>query len=431
MPTAQLYPETRTASHTAPRGGLGILEHPDGQVEIVAPPGPPLGTTRVIEPLQVRGTFSPDEIRLNRRARRYQIRDALRGKVHAKGLAGCGRRIIADTDRVEVKTCGEVAHFTGLMTCGSIWACPVCQAKIRHARAQQVEKMLNRALEMGHGIEFVTLTARHHAGQALAFLFSCTQDAWAAMLRDKTFKNLKAEMIEGLIVVREVTHGINGWHPHLHLAVITWRPLTPAQRAQLEEGFWRGWSHQLQRVGLSALRGPGVLVKPCTAAEGLAGYLCKVTADDGAIRSVSMELTRSDLKRAGRGHRSPEQIADDFTSTGDLGDLALLQEHQKATHRRRMMTCSRNLKLHLGLDEAEQTDEELAAAEVGGEVLLRMGRTAWQRILDLGLPAHVLQVAERDGREGLRALMVEIAPDDFWHIVQPAPAAPTQGENGR
>ena len=353
--------------------------------------------------------------------------------MHAKGLGGCGRRIIAVNERVEVKIGGGVAHFTGLMTCGSIWTCPVCQAKIRHARAQQVEKMLNRALEMGHGIEFVTLTARHHLGQALAFLFSCTQQAWQAMGRDKTFKNLKAELIQGLIVVREVTHGLNGWHPHLHLAVITWRPLTPQQRAQLEDGFWRGWSHQLQRVGLSAVRGRGVLVRALSSVEGLAGYLCKVAGDDDddrATRGLAMELTRSDLKRGKLKGRSPEQIADDFTSTGDLADLALLQEHQKATHRRRMMTVSRNLKLHLGLDDDEQTDEELAAAEVGGEVLLRMGRTAWQRILDLGLRVHVLEVAERTGRDGLRALMEEIAPDDVWYIVQPTEAVPTGGHTG-
>jgi hypothetical protein len=323
---------------------------------------------------------------------------------------------------------GGVSHFTGLMTCGLVWMCPVCSAKIRHGRALKVEKGLNRALEMGHGIEFVTLTSRHHLGQALADLFGRTQEAWQAMGRDKSFKALKARFGLRFITVREVTYGPNGWHPHLHLAVITWVPLSVPERGELEEGFWRGWSHQLQRVGLSALRGPGVLVKPCTSTDGLSTYLCKVSGDDGSTRSASMELARSDLKRARSGHRNPEQIAEDYVETGDLADLALLQEYWKATKRRQMMTWGNGLKAHLGLDEIDETDEELAAAEVGGEVLLRIGRTAWARIISLGLRVHVLEVAERSGREGLRALMREIAPDDFWHIVPALEVVPTQGD---
>jgi hypothetical protein len=372
----------------------------------------------------------PDRLKArNRRERRYQIRDALRGKIPIKGLAGCGRTVLVVNERVDVKINGGVAHFTGLKTCGSVWGCPVCQAKIRHARALLVEKALNRALEMGHGIEFVTLTARHHLGQTLLDLFDQTQQAWQGMGRDKSFKHLKADLLQGLIVVREVTYGsANGWHPHLHIAAITWRPLSPAQRQQLEDGFWYCWSRQLHRVGLSALRGPGVLVRECTFADGLAGYLLKVEAEDGKTRSAALELTRSDLKTAGKGHRTPERIAEDFAATADLADLALLQEHARATKGRRMLTWSNNLKLHLGLKEEDQTDEELAAAEVGGEVLLRMGRTAWGRVLSLGLQLRLLVAAEREGRAGLRALMLEIAPDDFWHIVQPPAVALTEGD---
>ncbi len=406
-----------------------MLERADGEVEILGSRAGPLGTTRNIEPSQVRGGVEGDEVRLNRRCRRYQTRDGLREKSPSKGFRGCGRTIVAVNERVEVKLSGGVSHFTGLMTCGLVWMCPVCSPKIRHARALKVEKGLNRALEMGHGIEFVTLTSRHHLGQALADLFGRSQQAWQAMGRDRSFKALKARFTLRFITVREVTYGLNGWHPHFHLAVITWVPLTVAERAELEEGFWTGWSHQLQRVGLSALRGPGVLVKACTSAEGLAGYLCKVTGEDGATRSAALELARSDLKRAKSGHRNPEQIAEDFVETGDLADLALLQEYWKATKGRQMMTWGNGLKAHLGLDEVDETDEELAAAEVGGEVLLRIGRTAWARIVRLGLRIHVLEVAERAGREGLRALMDEIAPDDFWHIVPPLHVVPTEGEN--
>ena len=309
-------------------GRTGILERADGQVEIVTSCDPPLGTTRTSMPPQVRGGVEAEALRLNRRSRRHQLREGVRCKAPGKGLRGCGRTLVAVHERVDVRLTGGVAHFTGLMTCGLVWMCPVCSPKIRHGRALTVERGLNRALEMGHGIEFVTLTSRHHLGQALADLFSRSQKAFNAMRTDKSFRTLMARFTLRWIMVREVLYGpINGWHPHFHLAVITWVPLTPTERAELEEGFWRGWSHQLQRVGLSAMRGPGVLVKPCTSADGLAGYLCKVEADDGATRSLSLELTRSDLKRAGGVLRTPEQILEDYLDTGDLADLALLEEY--------------------------------------------------------------------------------------------------------
>ena len=173
-----------------------------------------------------------------------------------------------------------------------------------------------------------------------------------------------------------------------------------------------------------------MLVKPCTSTSGLAEYLCKVVGDDDRpTRGLALELTRSDLKTSKKSLlRTPEQILADHADSGDLGDRALYREYCKATKRRRMMTCTNGLKQHLSIDEPDQTDEELAAAEVGGEVLLRMGRTAWQRILDLGLRVHVLEVAERDGREGLRALMAAIAPEDFWYIVQPTEGVTTAGD---
>jgi hypothetical protein len=326
---------------------------------------------------------------------------------------------------VQVKLAEEVAHFSGLLTCGLVWVCPVCSAKIRYQRSVEVEQLLTAALELGYGIEFVTLTARHHRGQGLRDLFGRCEQAWAAMGRDKTFRALKARFALRFVTVREVTYGeVNGWHPHRHLAAVTSHPLSDGERAALEDGFWRAWSHQLQRVGLDAERGPGVLVKPCTSTAGLSSYLLKVGGDDLEVRPAALELVRSDLKRGKGGHRNPEEIAEDFVDTGDLADLALLQEYWAATKGRQMMTWSRGLRAELLAEEAEQSDEALAALDQGGEVLMRIGRAAWGRVLDHGLAVRVLEVAEEGGREALCALMEAVAPDDDW---QPVRAALSEG----
>jgi hypothetical protein len=408
--------------------GAQLLERADGGVEVLGLEAGPLGNSLVTLSGQVRGGIDLEQQALNRRRRRALTRAGLRDRGPSKRFRGCGRTIISTDAMVEVKVGEGVGHYCGLMTCGLVWVCPVCSAKIRHERSREVERGLTAALDLGYGIEFLTLTLRHHLGHRLGDLFGLAQKAWAAMRVDTSFRALMARFGLRFITVREVTYGpVNGWHPHFHLAVVTWGVLTDAERAEVEEGFWRAWSHQLERVGLDAERGPGVLLKPCTSTDGLASYLCKVGGDDGLMKPAAMELVRADLKRGKGGHRNPEEIAEDFVDTGDLADLALLQEYWRATKGRQMMTWSNGLKAELLADEVERTDEELAALERGGEVLMKIGRTAWARILQLELAVHVLEVAEQGGREGLVALMRLVAPDDWWYTVQPAEAALSEG----
>ncbi len=349
------------------------------------------------------------------------MRDRLRPKGPSRRFAGCGRTIVSVDSMVEVKLGEEVAHFAGLLTCGLVWVCPVCSAKIRYQRSVEVETLLAAALEAGYGVEFITLTARHHRGQALRDLFGRTEQAWRAMSQDKSFRRLVASYGLRFITVREVTYGeANGWHPHRHIAAVTSHPLSDGERAALEEGFWTAWSHQLGRVGLDAERGPGVLVKPCTSAAGLGTYLLKVGRDEVDLRPAALELVRADLKRGKGGHRNPEEIAEDFTDWGDVADLALLEEYWRATKGRRMMTWTRGLRAELLDQEEEQTDDELAALDQGGEVLMRIGRQAWGRVIDRGLAVYLLEAAEEGGRAALCALMSAIAPEDDWRVVGPA-----------
>ena len=392
-----------------------LVEGLDGGVEILGPGTVPLGNSLTSVPLQVRGGADVQERTLNRRRRRAFVRATLARRCPFPRFAGCGCRIVSLDSMIRVKLAEDVAHYSGLLTCGLVWVCPVCSAKIRYRRSTEVERLLTAALAAGYGVEHVTLTARHHVGQGLGDLFGRSEEAWRSMRRDKSFRALIARFGLRFVTVREVTHGpVNGWHPHRHIAAVTSHPLSKAERVELEDGFWRAWSHQLRRVGLSAERGPGVLVKPCTSTAGLGAYLLKVGGDDGETRAAALELVRSDLKRGKRGHRNAEEIAEDYVDTGDLADLALLEEYWRATRGRRMMSWSDGLRAELLPAEVEHTDEELAALDQGGEVLMKIGRMAWRRILDLGLAVRVLEVAEEGGREGLCAFMSAVAPDDNW-----------------
>jgi hypothetical protein len=44
---------------------------------------------------------------------------------------------------------GDVAHFAGLMVCGSVWACPECSAKIRAVRSEEIGRAAEAHLRAG------------------------------------------------------------------------------------------------------------------------------------------------------------------------------------------------------------------------------------------------------------------------------------------
>jgi hypothetical protein len=313
---------------------------------------------------------------------------------------------------VEVRIADGVAHFAGLATCGSVWACPVCGPKIRQARAVEIGNAVRQAVGRGWGAEFLTLTSRHHRDQALAWLWDQTEASWKAVQQQRRWREGTAALgLRGFIPVREVTEGRkghnNGWHVHRHMVVLFDRPLTAAQRAEFEQLVWEVWNAQLLKRGLDSTRGLGALVKQCTAAEGLGWYMAKVQGGS----NVGLEMARGDLKQGRTGHRTPEQLLVDAVETGEVVDVRLWLEYEQASKGRRMLTWSRGLRAELLGDEEGESDEELAAAEVGGGLVVRLDGHAWRWIRKFSPGGiEVLEAAEQ-GLEALWAYLVHVFAD--------------------
>ena len=45
-------------------------------------------------------------------------------------------------DQVEIRIKDGSAYYCGLETCGNVWLCPVCSAKIHHRRAAELREAL-------------------------------------------------------------------------------------------------------------------------------------------------------------------------------------------------------------------------------------------------------------------------------------------------
>ena len=160
----------------------------------------------------------------------------------------------------------------------------------------------------------------------------------------------------------------------------------------------------------------GVKIDVCTSASEAGLYIAKT--QDG--KSPGNELARGDLKSGKAGHRTPFEILGMIADTGDLEDLPLWHEYEKATKGHQAITWSKGLrKLLLGL-EPERSDEELAAEEVGGELALEITKEAWRCIVrEKGLTTQLLEAYEQGGEAAVIALVA-----GFGLVPDPTPPGP-------
>ncbi|WP_033314680.1 hypothetical protein, partial [Streptomyces iakyrus] len=115
---------------------------------------------------------------------------------------------------------------------------------------------------------------------------------------------------------------------------------------------------------------------------------------------------------------APFELLEYFRQTGDMAVVPIWQEYEKGTHRRRAITWSRGLRAQLLGDEAELSDEEVAAEEVGGETWAVLPAESLRAIRRVpGLQARILDAAENGGFIELVNLLTayhlayEVGPD--------------------
>lgn len=304
---------------------------------------------------------------------------------------GPGLRLTADPG-------GPVAGFSGLATCGSVWACPVCAAKIATRRADELADMMRHALEQKCRASMVTLTMRHHEGQTLKACWDALSKAWAAVTSGKQWAGDSAAFgLRGWVKAVEVTRGKNGWHVHIHALMIwdtadTLIPITLDEARHVAERMWARWNRALLRAGFDSLRDDGGLdVRMATLTPGGYGlheYFVK----------LAHEVTGGQAKLARGGGRTPFQIlADTLATVRETGDVSDWREWEKSSHGRRQITWSQGLRewAHLG-DEA--SDDEVAAEQLEGDELVFIDAESWRALrVDPGRVCDLLETTEDNG----------------------------------
>jgi hypothetical protein len=344
--------------------------------------------------------------------------------------AKCGRRRYRPD--VEVRARGDRSFVVGVVRCGSVWCCPTCASFISAVRAAQLRAVVGahrvaRANEQAPGetVYMLTFTLRHSCGMALGPLLKSLQHAWQETQRGAPWKRLKRAMgFVGSVSAREVTHGENGWHPHIHVLLALKKPLDDARRLELEQLLYERWCAALDRVAELKMG------KPSRAN----GVRLDVSHSDDYLQKLGLagEMTRLIDKRAKGGNRTPFEIMADYADAPTEADAALIREHYRATKGKRLLTWSRGKdgandlrQIYAGalaalVEQSHQlvapgfeTDEEIMEREESGGVLVAslQGRQfdALRNVLRVvGRDAeHELVVnAERDGANGVENLLM-------------------------
>lgn len=295
---------------------------------------------------------------------RWLAREALWRLSEVERCTKCGRYPVTTDGSVAVRANGQSVGFAGLYTCGNIWVCPVCNAKIQSVRRLEVGVALATHLEAGGGAAFGAVTVRHQAGDPLSGALDALTKGQAQIARDRTVVRLRKELGHlGRMQALEVTHGEHGWHPHRHPLVFFAGTASESNLVDLHLAEFRAFRGAVERAGYAA---PSILANvlmPVTAgSEALGDYFAKsVYTPEGA----GFEMTSTQGKKArGKHGRTPWNILRDVVETGDADDFALWAEYEVAMKGKRALTHSRGLRAALGLGE-ETTDEAIAEAEVG------------------------------------------------------------------
>jgi len=186
----------------------------------------------------------------------------LRGRIRTAQVSARVRRcgFAAGEDPSIVVSADGRAAWQGVWHCESAWTCPTCTTARRSRAAAEIASGI-RALAAENGeawAQMLTLTIRHQRGVELAHAIEALRVAWHETRHDGTWCRWWSERVLASARAMEVTHGGNGWHPHLHLLLVLRGEALDREPALGAAGRWLGWERDMlaERWMRAAARGP-------------------------------------------------------------------------------------------------------------------------------------------------------------------------------
>lgn len=248
---------------------------------------------------------------------------------------------------------GVSPSLSGLNACGSS-GCARCAHRREAENGSEIEHILRSALEAGGTVLFCTFTAsnRGHAptSAGLRALYEQLHRAWDLSFGSSWWRS-RAELYGALGFVRvtetQIRHeaGAEGFHPHIHAALVCDRELSADEVRTLSLMLERRWIEAAPRRGL-VVSVDAQEVKRANDAD-LAGYIAK---------GAALELSRSVVK----GGRSSVSWLGLLSLIQDAGGgeeydrlVRLYRAYEAGSKGRRTLSVARALRERYGAPEDE------------------------------------------------------------------------------
>ncbi len=349
-----------------------------------------------------------DDDSLHGKVARHRQRRAAARALPSERVCTCGQNAIGRSVLLH-KRDGQ-AHYSGVETCGSVWHCPVCAAKITEARKAEVEAVLRAHLAAGGLARMATLTIPHRPFQRCKDLRQAVTKAWGCVKAGQTWRRNRDHVgWLGDVRALEITHGSNGWHPHLHVLILIEPGATDEVIAEFGEWLFDRWAKAIWKLGFGDCARSAFTFEPVSD-EGAAEYVGKWGA--------ALELTKGHIKQ-GRGGRTPWQILADLAAFNRYEDRRLFREYGRSFKGARQLVWSQAFKRLDGrsepsirgryLADPELDDDELAVDDASPDTVVAIiDRDVFEEVASSGRTAELLCALENHGLAGVLDLLSEL-----------------------
>lgn len=335
-----------------------------------------------------------------RRSEKFILQDESKKLLPSERVRFCLRHRITKDENVTIRynENRQRAHYSNVQRCASVWTCPVCAAQISEGRRQELKAGIEKWREQGGAVYLLTLTNPHYYGDNLLELLAGQKKAITYLWGDRKPKEmLQALGKVGHIIATEVTHGVNGFHPHYHVLLFFKGQIN---HEALQSFLAIQWQNCCKKAGLKV---PSI-EHGCDLREGKYAdkYISKWGLED--------EVTKGHTKKGREGSATPWDLLRQSVE-GCERSGRLFQQYAEAFKGKRQLHWSRGLKALLLVEDT--TDEKLATETEKESIELReLELVIWQLIKRYNARADLLRAVELDVLDGYNRaddLIMELA----------------------
>lgn len=166
----------------------------------------------------------------------------------------CGKAVKWLNSNVDVfyHVDSKKVSFSNILNCHKGWTCPRCASRLAAQKKAELLQLQKVVRDEGLHVYMMTLTIPHSLKDNLSDSLerlSSVQSKFIDALRGKKWKRIFPKV--GHITVLEITYSASfGWHPHLHVLVITEQGYTSKEIIAIEKELYETWSAKCQISGV-------------------------------------------------------------------------------------------------------------------------------------------------------------------------------------